>query len=62
MKIKLVSGYCLFGVCILLASVRDYVLVMEHIVAVDVGYYIGLISGILVMVAFIFLGGCEKRE
>jgi hypothetical protein len=62
MKIRTVVGYCLFGVCILFTFVRGRVLEIEHVAGIDAAYYIGLVSGILVMIAFILLGGCGDKK
>ena len=55
MKIKTVGGVCLFGTCLLLASLRDHILEMEHVAGVDTAYYIGLASGAMVTLSFMLL-------
>ena len=55
MKIKTLGGICVFGVCISLASLRGYILEMEHVAGIDTAYYMGLISGAMVMLAYVFI-------
>lgn len=46
---KLIVGITLFGFCIFIGSLRNRILEMNHVSAVDTGFHLGILVGAIIM-------------
>jgi hypothetical protein len=52
---KLIIGITLFSFCIFIGSLRNRILEMNHVTAVDTGFYLGILVGVIIMFLWYYL-------
>ena len=55
MYFKLVIGTILFSFCIFIGSLRNRILEMNHVTAVDTGFHLGILVGAIIMFLWYYL-------
>ena len=52
---KLIVGITLLGFCIYIGSLRNRILEMNHVTAIDIGFYLGILVGAIIMFLWYYL-------
>ena len=50
-QIRIIIGLCMIGICLFIGYQRNFILELEHVVAVDTAFYAGVLVGVMMVVS-----------